>query len=85
MRNFHLPLTDEVYDSLRQEAARCNRPATAIARQAIELWLKQRRKTARNEAISAFAAAHSGTALDLDAGFEAASIEHLMNSDEGKR
>lgn len=84
MRNFHLPLTDEVYDNLRQEAVRSNRPATALARQAIELWLKERRKSAQHEAISAFAAEHSGTTWDLDADFEAASIEHLLDSHEGR-
>ena len=78
MRNFHLSLPDEVYRDLREEAARSSRPATALARQAIELWLHHRRKVARHEAIAAFAAEHAGTPLDLDAGLEAATIDHLL-------
>jgi predicted transcriptional regulator len=85
MRNFHLPLPDHVYDDLREEAARSSRPATAVARQAIELWLKNRRKTAQHNAISALAAEHAGSPLDLDGDLEAASIEHLLTTDEGKR
>ena len=85
MRNFHLPLPDEVYRDLREEAQRSSRPATAVARQAIERWLQHRRKVARHEAIAAFASAHAGTPLDLDTDLEAASIDHLSNMDESTR
>jgi hypothetical protein len=82
MRNFHLPLPDEVYRDLREEAARSSRPATALARQAIELWLHHRRRVTRHEAIVASAAEHPGTLLDLDKDLEAASIEHLIATEE---
>ncbi len=85
MRNFHLPLPENVYHDLREEAARSSRPATALARQAIELWLHHRRKVARHEAIAAFAAEHGGTALDLDPDLEAASIEYLMTPEKEAR
>ena len=81
MRNFHLPLPDAIYNDLREEAARSSQPATAIARQAIELWLRHRRKVARHRAIAAFAAKHAGSTLDLDPQLEAASIEHLMDEE----
>jgi len=81
MRNFHLPLPEEIYNDLRQEAARSSQPATALARQAIELWLRHRRKVARHQTIAAFAAKHTGTTLDLDPRLEAASIEHLTDED----
>jgi hypothetical protein len=84
MRNFHLPLPEEVYSFLREEAVRSRKPATAIARQAIELWLRERRKAARYEAIASFASEHAGTALDLDTDLEAASVEHLIATGEGK-
>jgi len=84
MRNFHIPLPEETYSDLRAEAARTRRPATTLARQAIELWLRQRRKAARHEAIAAFAAECAGTPFDLDLDLEAASIEHLMDSDEAR-
>ena len=84
MRNFHLPLSDEVYQDLRQEALRTGRPATSVARQAIEHWLKARKKTVRHEAIAAFAAEYGGNALDLDFDMEAAFIEQLLATGEGK-
>ena len=84
MRNFHLPLPDDIYEGLREEPARSSRPATTVARQAIELWLKHRRKAARHEAIAAFAAEHAGSPLDLDAELEAASTEHLLKTRERK-
>jgi hypothetical protein len=78
MRNFHLPLPEDVYRDLREEAARARRPATVVARQAIKLWLRHRRKVARHEAIAAFAAENAGSPLDLDTDLEAASLEHLL-------
>ena len=41
IHNFHVPLPTELYSKLREEAERSKRPATALARQAIEDWLKQ--------------------------------------------
>jgi predicted transcriptional regulator len=84
MPNFHVPLPDDVYRDLREEAARSNRPATALARQAIELWLHHRRRIARHEAIAAFAAENAGSPLDLDTELEAApdpelAVDHCGN------
>lgn len=82
MRNFHLPLSEQVYRDLRAEAERSNRPATVLARQAIEVWLRRRRKLAQHEAIAAFAAEHAGGSLDLDSELETASIDHLLSTKE---
>jgi hypothetical protein len=70
----------KVYSELRAEAERLDRPATAIARQAIELWLRNRHKDARHEAIAAFAAEQAGTPLDLDIQLEAASVEYRIEN-----
>jgi len=78
MRNFHLPLPDETYEHLRAAAERSKLPATTLAREAIDLWLRQQERRARYDAIAAYAAKTAGTALDLDAGLETAGIEHLM-------
>ena len=75
VRNFHLPLPETVYGALRQEAARSGRPATALAREAIEAWLAERKRTVVREAIAAYAARHAGTAADLDPALEKASLE----------
>ncbi|MBV9766526.1 MAG: hypothetical protein JOZ48_16885 [Acidobacteriaceae bacterium] len=84
MHNFHLPLPEQIYHDLREEAERSNRPATALARQAITIWLRRRRKLARHEAISAFAIEQAGSVLDLDSELEAASVDHLLSTKEGK-
>ena len=77
LRNFHLPLPEDVYRALREEAAAVKQPATAIARQAIETWLRERRKAALREAIAAYAAEHAGTMTDLDPALEAAGVSLL--------
>lgn len=66
MKSFHVPLPDEIYLDLRIAAERSKMPATAIAREAIDFWLKQQRRRARHEAIAAYAAPTAGTSLDLD-------------------
>ena len=80
-KNFHLPLPAHVYSLLRDEASRAHRPATVLARQAIEDWLRQRRKAATHDAIAAYVAEMSGTGADLDPALEAASLECLAESE----
>ena len=77
MRNFHLPLPEGAYSLLRAEAERSQTTSTALARQAIEWWLKERRRAARGEAIAAYAREAAGSAQDLDPALEAAGVEHL--------
>jgi hypothetical protein len=60
-------------------------PPAAAGSRLRRLWLKNRRKTAQHKAISALTAEHAGSPLDLDGDLEAASIEHLLTTDEGKR
>jgi hypothetical protein len=79
MRNFHLPLPDETYSLLRLEAERAQVPATTLAREAIDQWLRMQRKRARHDAIAAYAADVAGTKLDLDPELEAAGIDHLLD------
>src|SRR5262245_28651562 len=76
-RNFHLPLPEALYRRLQDVAARANRPVTAVARYAIESWLRQQRRAAVREAIAAYAAGAAGTPEDLDPQLEAASLEAL--------
>ena len=83
LHNFHVPLPEEIYSKLREEAERSKRPATALARQAIEDWLRQREKAALRDAIAVYAAEHAGGDVDLDKELEAAAVEHLL--EEGKR
>jgi len=66
-----------VYEALRAEAASLRRPATAVAREAIEAWLRERKRAGVREAIATYALKHAGTAADLDASLESASLELL--------
>jgi hypothetical protein len=84
MKNFHLPLPEETYTQLRSEAERAQVPATSLAREAIDTWLRLQMKKARHDAIAAYAAEMGGTNLDLDAELESAAVEHLLKSG-GKR
>ena len=84
MKNFHLPLPDQTYTLLRAQAERTQVPATALAREAIEAWLKAQAKQARNDAITAYANEMAGTEFDLDPDWEAAGIEHWLKSGRRK-
>ncbi len=80
MRNFHLPLTERTYTLLRAEAERAQVPATTLAREAIDAWLKDQARKARHDAIAGYAAEMAGTELDLDRELESAGIEVLVKT-----
>jgi len=80
MKNFHVPLPEETYSGLRAEAERTGVPATTLAREAVDWWLREQIRKARHDAIAAYAAEMAGTHLDLDADLESAAIEHLVNT-----
>jgi hypothetical protein len=74
-------LPQEAYPDLRAEAERTHQPATALAREAIELWLRARGKSdtaTRRNAIASYAAEMADTEFDLDPELESAGIEQLM-------
>ena len=75
VRNFHLPLPEPTYRRLRTAARQAKQPATAVARYAIENWLRQERKAMLHEAITTYAAKMAGTRADLDPELETASLE----------
>lgn len=81
--NFHVPLPDQVYTRLRHEAARQNKPATQLVKQAVEYWLAEQERLALHEEIAAYAAQHAGTAADLDEDLENAALEQLVLGEEG--
>ena len=85
MKNFHLPLPERTYTDLRAEAERTGVPATTLARDAVDSWLRQQHRKARHEAIAAYAAQMAGTNLDLDTDLESAGIEHLVKGGKATR
>ena len=80
MKNFHLPLPERTYSNLRAEAERAQVPATILAREAIDSWLRQQLRKARHAAIAAYAADMAGTKIDLDPDLESAGIDHLVKA-----
>jgi predicted DNA-binding protein len=79
--NFHLPLPDPVYKRLKSAAKRHHKPATQLAKQALEQWLDEQERLAVHEEIAAYAAAVAGTGDDLDEALETAALEHLDESE----
>lgn len=77
MKNFHLPLSEGTYEELHRQSTREGRPATIVAREAIERWLEERRKSELHEAIAEYAAERKGSADDLDQDLERAAIDRL--------
>ncbi len=85
MKNFHLPLPDETYRHLRAEADRAQVPATVLARDVIDEWLRHQVRRARHDAIAAYASAMAGSDFDLDPALESAGIEHLVETSKGRK
>jgi hypothetical protein len=85
MKNFHLPLPEETYLRLRAEAERVQVPATTLAREAVDGWLRQQARKARQDAISAYATEMAGTDLDLDTDLESGGVEHLIKTGKTSR
>ena len=82
MNNLHVPLPEPTYQKLRAEAERSKKPATVLAREAIEKWLKEKKKMETHRAIADYAGRCAGSEADLDKGLEAASREHLLREDD---
>jgi hypothetical protein len=85
MKNFHLPLPERTYTQLRAAAERAQEPATILAREAIESWLREQSRKARHEAIAAYATEMAGTKSDLDPDLESAGIEHVLKTGKGTK
>jgi hypothetical protein len=85
MKNFHLPLPEQTYAHLKAEAERMQVPATTLAREAVDSWLRQQARQARSDAIAAYAAEMTGTPFDLDPDLESAAIEHLLEETKAQK
>lgn len=82
-RKIHVPLDERLYQRLRAESERTGRPATRIAREAIDRYLEEAHRTAVHEAIASYAVSCAGTEADLDPSLEASAVEQLR-ADEDK-
>ena len=77
MKNFHLPLSADLYAGLREAAARAGAPATDVAREAIQTWLNEDRRRQQRTELADFVEANAGSAWDLDPQWEAAGLETI--------
>lgn len=82
MKNFHLPLPEDLYGDLRAEAERSGVTATTLARQALEEWLRQKRRSHLRRAIETYATEVAGTPDDLDEELESAAAARLLDDKE---
>jgi hypothetical protein len=85
MRNLHVPLPGPTYAELRAAAERAGRPATELAREAIDRWLAEARRARRQAEILEYAASEAGTAADLAPDLERAGVEVLQGASGGRR
>ena len=76
-KNFHLPLPAALYASLREAAARAGTPATGLAREAIENWLKEDKRRLQRAELAEFVAANAGTDWDVDGQWEQSGVESM--------
>ena|SRR5580698_8499879 len=83
MKTLRLPLPRQTWSGLRADAERAQVPATALAREAIDCWLRKQTKRARHDQVAAWAAEMAGTDLDLDPDLGAAGIEQLVHAIKG--
>jgi predicted DNA-binding protein len=84
-QNLHVPLPGALHVRLHAQAARAGRPATAVAREAIEAWIEQRERQALHDAIATYAHEVGGSRDDLDEDLERAGVEHLLSRRRRRR
>jgi predicted DNA-binding protein len=84
-QNFHVPLSPEVYERLRLEAQHLQRPATELARIAIESELQKLEAQRIYAEIRAYAEEMGGTLEDIDPDWQAANQFCIMPSNYNAR
>jgi predicted DNA-binding protein len=84
VHNFHVPLPEQLYSRLRKLAKLQGRPATQMAKQAVEYWVEEQERLALHEEIASYAAQAAGSGEDLDVQLEATGLEHLDEMEHGR-
>ena len=80
-KNIHIPLSVELHQDLKEQAERLDTPATALARTAVEEWVRRQKRAQIADEIRAYADEMAGTEADLDRDLEAAGIEAWLEHD----
>ncbi len=78
-KNLHVPLSGSLHGRLREAAEQTGRPATVLAREAIEAYLCQLHKESIDSRLTEWAREMAGTEFDLNPDLEEASLEFLRD------
>ena len=76
-KNLHVPLPDELHRRLRALSNDQGRPATEIAREAIDRWVSEERRRIVHDELQEYANRVAGTKDDLDEALEETGVESL--------
>ncbi len=77
LKKLNLPLPPEMHEALFAESRDLGVPATRLVRSLLEDWLRERRRTRRNDDVRRFAIEYAGSEVDLDPELEGAATEEL--------
>ena len=72
-----LSLEGDVWNMLRDEAARSGLPTISLVCDVVTNWVRERHRQRVAQEIAEFAAAHAGSELDLDPELETAALQAL--------
>jgi ubiquinone biosynthesis protein UbiJ len=79
-KNFHLPLSEALYNELRFAAREVDQPATRFAQDLMRAGLEEWRRARRRQEIAAYARQVAGSSEDLDPELERAGIQALVKN-----
>ncbi|MEX2534400.1 MAG: hypothetical protein WD273_02280 [Trueperaceae bacterium] len=77
-KNMHLPLPADLHAELKEQSDRPGAPATVLVREAVEEWVRRKRREQMAEELRAYAVRMTGTGTDLDEELEAAGTDALL-------
>jgi predicted transcriptional regulator len=81
-KSIHLPISDSLLQNLKEHAKKENRTVSGIVAEAVENWLKQKRKEKIYQQIKEFSSKYAGSKYDLDEELEAAGSKFLLEENK---
>ena len=78
-KNFHLPLSEAMYEELRAAAKEADLPATKFAQDLMRAGLDEWRRVRRRVEIAAYARQVAGSSEDLDPDLEREGIKAMVD------
>jgi hypothetical protein len=84
-KNLHVPLPQDLYAELKELSKTMGKPATKVARMAIEQWTRASVRVRVKRQISAYAHAMAGSDYDLMPELEQAALAALMEAEKKRK